>query len=35
MNGMLIVPAAGVGLFQKEVVIEVGGYRTDTTTGNM
>lgn len=35
MNGMLIVPAAGVGLFQKDVVIEVGGYRTDTTTGNM
>ncbi|RBA23060.1 glycosyltransferase family 2 protein [Herminiimonas fonticola] len=35
MNGMLIVPAAGVGLFQKEAVIEVGGYRTDTTTGNM
>ncbi len=35
MNGMLIVPAAGVGLFQKDVVIKVGGYRTDTTTANM
>lgn len=35
MNGMLIVPAAGVGLFQKDIVIEAGGYRTDTTTGNM
>jgi cellulose synthase/poly-beta-1,6-N-acetylglucosamine synthase-like glycosyltransferase len=35
MNGMLIVPAAGIGLFQKEVVIEAGGYRTDTTIENM
>ncbi|MFJ7565370.1 glycosyltransferase family 2 protein [Herminiimonas sp. NPDC097707] len=35
LNGMLIVPAAGVGLFRKEVVLEAGGYRTDTTIENM
>lgn len=35
LNGMLIVPAAGVGLFRKEVVLEVGGYRTDTAMANM
>lgn len=35
MNGMLIAPAAGVGLFQKAVVIAAGGYRIDTTTENM
>ena len=35
MNGMLIVPASGINLFQKAVVIEVGGYRTDTTIANM
>lgn len=35
LNGMLIAPAAGVGLFRKEVVLEVGGYRTDTTIANM
>ncbi len=35
LNGMLIVPSAGVGLFRKDVVIEAGGYRTDTTTENM
>ncbi len=35
MNGMLIAPAAGIGLFNKEVVIAVGGYRVDTTTENM
>lgn len=35
LNGMLIVPPAGVGLFRKEVVLEVGGYRTDTRIENM
>lgn len=35
LNGMLIAPAAGIGLFRKQVVLKAGGYRSDTPLENM